>query len=206
VRLYSLPLAFVLLFSFAVGAAAQNAAAPKTAQSRTSKHVWTNADLAHLNTGSQKVHVWTNKDMDKLRAKDLLSLVGPQPETENARTNQGAAGALAPVYNSRFEDPHWYEDQAVAIQSQIDTTQAALNEAQKNLDAALSLRQPFGGFHLEGFNILTGWPVGTTSFGITPQEGIANLEAQMRELQIKRDQLAELARKNGIYPGVLRVP
>jgi hypothetical protein len=206
VWLYSLTLAFVLPLSFAVGAAAQNAAVPKTAQSRTSKHVWTNADLAHLNTGSQKVHVWTNKDMDKLRAKDQLSLVGPQPGTENGRTNQGAASTLAPVYNSRFEDPHWYEDQAIAIQSQIDATQAALNEAQKNLGAALGLRQPSGGFHLEGLNILTGWPGGTTSFGIAPQEGIANLEAQMRELQIKKDQLAELARKNGIYPGVLRVP
>jgi len=40
--------------------------------------------------------------------------------------------------------------------------------------------------------------------GVTPQAGIAILEAQVREVQYQLDELSDLARQNDIPPGDLR--
>jgi hypothetical protein len=40
--------------------------------------------------------------------------------------------------------------------------------------------------------------------GITPEEGIANLAAQVGQIQSALDELAFLAQRNSIAPGVLR--
>jgi hypothetical protein len=202
---YSIPFGITVSLSLALNlAGAQNAPRPNTAQPQNSQRVWRNADLAQADTASPTGNVWTNQKIDELRTKDPLSLVGPPPATESAQTSQGGAATRESGYN-HFEDPRWYEDQAVALQAQIDTTKAALDKAQEHLNAALNLREPFGAIQIEGFNVLAGWPLGVASWGITPDEGIANLEAQMRGLQIRKDQLLDLARTNGIDSGVLRL-
>ena len=40
--------------------------------------------------------------------------------------------------------------------------------------------------------------------GVTPEAGIALLEAQAREVQTQLNELSDLARQNNIPPGVLR--
>jgi hypothetical protein len=40
--------------------------------------------------------------------------------------------------------------------------------------------------------------------GITPEAGIAVLQAQVHEVQSQLDELSDLARQNNIPPGVLR--
>ena len=40
--------------------------------------------------------------------------------------------------------------------------------------------------------------------GMTPAEGLANLQAQVQEVQNQLDELSDLARQHDIPPGVLR--
>jgi hypothetical protein len=141
---------------------------------------------------------WTNKDLDQLRAKDQLSIVGPyQPETSEAQAAGSAItpeqAAAEPVYNSRFEDPRWYEQQASAIQQQIDDTAATLDRARDTLEAARNLQPTSGGIDVTQGNI-----------GVTPEESIARLEEQVRILRDEEDALADTARRNDIPPGALR--
>jgi len=210
----------LFVFTLSIIFAASSARAQQARQNgdgRGAQHVWTNADLAGVSNPSQTGRVWTNKDvdalrpaqstqtnhvwldadMDELRAKGLLSLVGPELETATGQTTEAAIASQAagpgPVYNSRFEDPRWYEDQAAAIQEQIDGTTAALEQARTNLENARSGRGETGAVHMDQYNI-----------GMTPEEGIARLQEQVQILQEQKDDLADIARRYDIPPGVVR--
>ncbi len=205
-RRSSLLFVFTLAIIFAVSSVQAQQTQGQTQQSagQSSERVYTNADLAGASSANQTGRVWTNKDMDELRAKGLISIIG----TEQADAGSTLAPAQAPVgaetappqiaqpgpaYNSKFEDPRWYEEQAAALQEQIDGTQAALDQARANLQDARSLRATTGAIDITQGNI-----------GVTPEEGIARLEEQVRILQEQKDELADTARRNDIAPGVVR--
>jgi hypothetical protein len=174
--------------------------------------------------------IWTNDDMDELRARGLISIVGqateeapqaplamPQPASESAAAPGQAAtpeGAPAPAATEtaavgpqaapeateppeaapydRTQDPMWYAEQAAELQAELDFAQAALNQAQQGLAQASSrITQP-------GVNL------SEPSVGITPQAGIEILAARVREIQSQLNDLADLARRNDVPPGVLR--
>jgi hypothetical protein len=69
----------------------------------------------------------------------------------------------------------------------------ALLLAREGLARARSLRQITGGINLAQANV-----------GITPETGVAILEEQVREVQSRFDEIADLARRNDIPPGILR--
>ena len=69
-----------------------------------------------------------------------------------------------------------------------------LEQARSNLDAARNLQQTTGGIDISQGNI-----------GVTPEEGLARLEEQVRILQEQKDELADAARRNDIPPGAARV-
>jgi len=168
---YSLSLALALaLASAAIPARATERAEPAQAQ--------------------QAKRIWTTDDMEDLRARGLISIVGPE-----AATVPAAAAAPAPVtlYNSRTEDPAWYANQAGELRAQLDVRMTALMQARESLAQARSLRQTTGGINLAQGNV-----------GVTPEAGIGILEAQVRELQSRFEDVADLARRNNIPPGVLR--
>ncbi len=161
--------------------------------------------------------VWTNRDIDRLRAQDSLSLIGPAPPQQPPSPPQAAPqppapqppAARGPAYASPFENPAWYAKQAFELQLSIDIAKAQLAQAETNLQDAINLRAPFGDIHLGQFSILSGWPIATPApagwLGVTAQDGIRNLQGFLRNLEIKKALLADLARKNGIAPGVLRI-
>jgi hypothetical protein len=141
----------------------------------------------------QGVHVWTNADMDNLRARGLISIV----PTERPAAPAAAAAPTptpGPVYASRTQDPAWYAEQAADLQTQLRAHQDALAQAQNNLAQARSLQGTTGSINMAAGD----------TFGVTPEAVIANLETQVRETQGLLDQLADLARRNDIPPGVLR--
>lgn len=137
--------------------------------------------------GQQGTRVWTNEDLEGLRARGLISIIGTAPEAAPAAPPQ------ATRYNSRTEDPAWYADQASELQAQLNERMAALLLARQSLAQARSLRQTTGGINLAQANA-----------GITPEEGVATLEARVSEVQSRFDELADLARRNYIPPGLLR--
>ncbi len=145
-------------------------------------------------TQNQPKKVWTNEDMDQLRARGLISIVGPEVNEAAAPatpTTTAPTEAAFPVYNSRLEDPQWYAEQAAKLQAELDERQAALHEQQMALaQAADRITQP-------------GVALDKTSVGVTPDSGLAILQAQVEEVQSELDELSDLARQNSIPPGVL---
>jgi hypothetical protein len=133
--------------------------------------------------------VWTDDDMDQLRARGLISTFNLAPET--ATQTPGAQPEPA-AFTQATEDPAWYAQQAAILQAELDKREAALREAQANIaQAAAGITQP--GVSMDKGNV-----------GVTPEAGIAILEAQAREVQTQLDDLSNLARQNNIPPGVLR--
>lgn len=146
----------------------------------------------------QNKRVWTTTDVNELRSQGLISIIGAEeeavaPAAAPAAPAETAEAQQGPIYNSRFEDPEWYAEQAAALQAQLDASKAALLQAQDNLAAVRDLRSTIGGVDLNADNP-----------GVTPDAGIANLEDQVRDLQNQLDDLADAARENDIEPGVVR--
>jgi hypothetical protein len=133
--------------------------------------------------------VWTNDDMDQLRARGLITTFSQAPET----TAQAQPAPSEPAtFTARTEDPAWYAEQSAILQAELDKRESALREAQANLaQAAEGITQP-------------GIAMDKKNEGITPEAGIAVLQAQVLEVQSQLDELSDLARQNNIPPGVLR--
>jgi hypothetical protein len=138
---------------------------------------------------NQSKKVWTNDDMDQLRAQGLITTFSQAPET----AAQAPVAAPEPAtFAARTEDPAWYAEQAAILQAELDKREAALREAQANLaQSAAGITEP-------------GIAMDKKNAGITPDAGIAALQAQAREIQTQLDELSDLARQNNIPPGVLR--
>jgi hypothetical protein len=133
--------------------------------------------------------VWTDDDMDQLRSRGLISTFNVTTETTAPAP---AAQSEPATFTSKTEDPAWYAEQAAILQAELDKREAALREAQSNLaQAAAGITQP--GIDTDKGNV-----------GVTPEAGIAILEAQAREVQTQLNELSDLARQNNIPPGVLR--
>jgi hypothetical protein len=138
---------------------------------------------------NQAKKVWTNEDMGQLRSRGLISTFSVTPET----TAQAPAAPSEPVtFAARTEDPTWYAEQAAILQAELDKRAAELREAQAGIaQAAEGITQP-------------GIAMDKRGPGITPEAGLANLQAGVQEIQTQLDELSDLARQNNIPPGVLR--
>jgi hypothetical protein len=149
------------------------------------------AEKPHTAQGNQNQtkKVWTNEDLDQLRAQGLISIVGQEV---TPATPQAAPAPSFPIYASRLEDPEWYAEQAASLQAELNERAEALRAAQTAFaQAADGITQP--GIALDKKNA-----------GITPDAGIAILQAQVSEVQSQLDDLSDLARQNNILPGVSR--
>lgn len=178
-RNHAFPLAAALVFSLACSSyAAKKPRAPQSTQTKAKK-------------------VWTNTDMDDLRARGLISVVGPevteaaQPAAAPSAAAAAPAAPAFPVYESRFDDPEWYAEQAANLQAELDQRLADLKQQEDAIALAKDrLTQP--GLALDRENA-----------GITPGSGLAVLQARVQEIQDQLDQLSDLARQHFIDPGVL---
>jgi hypothetical protein len=141
---------------------------------------------------SQPKKVWTNDDMDQLRVRGLISIVGQEVSEAATQPAVAPSESAAPVYNSRLEDPTWYAEKAADLQAELEKREAALREQQMAIALATKgITQP-------------GIAMDKKNAGVTVAAGIAILEAQVQEVQNQMDELSNLARENGIPPGVLR--
>ena len=182
---------------------AQTAAAG-AAKAADTTHVWTNADLANLPDPStvpgaaggaqtaaadaakaaDTTHLWTNADLANLPDPGI-SLIGPEP-------GAGAEAAPSEEPYDRTKDPYWYADEAARLQAELAQRETALQQYVEAIEDARNRRNTESGIALDQGNA-----------GITLQSGIENLQSQVREVQEQLAELADLARRNGIVPGVV---
>jgi hypothetical protein len=174
-RNYHFPLAAVL--ALLIAGSSQAAEKPRPAQGNQ----------------NQPKKVWTNDDLDQLRSRGLISIVGQEPSEPATQTPAAPAEDTFPVYESRLDDPEWYADQAADLQAELDRREAELREQQTAIARAVDQRITDPGVALD-----------KDSPGITPAAGVANLQAQVQEIQSQLDELSDLARQHDIPPGVLR--
>jgi hypothetical protein len=172
---YPFPLAAVL--ALLIACSSQAAEKPRPAQGNQ----------------NQPKKVWTNDDMDQLRSRGLISIVGQEVTEPVTQTSAAPAEATLPVYESRLDDPTWYADQAADLQTELEKREAALRQQQAAIAQAVDQRTTEPGVAMD-----------KDSPGMTPAEGLANLLAQVQEVQSQLDELSDLARQHDIPPGVLR--
>ena len=175
-RTYTVPLAVAFVVAFALTSLA--AEKPRPAQSNQ----------------NQPKKVWTNDDMGQLRSRGLISIAGQEaaPRT-TAQAPASQAETTFPVYASRLDDPEWYAEKATDLQAELDMREEALRVQQTAIALAADQRITDPGVAMD-----KGSP------GLTPAEGVANLQAQVQEIQNQLDALSDLARQHDIAPGVLR--
>jgi hypothetical protein len=145
---------------------------------------------------NQPKKVWTNDDMDQLRARGLISIVGPEfteaAQQAPAAPAEAEAAPSYPVYQSRLDDPEWYAEQAANLQAELDGRMADLQQEQQALALVKDrITQP-------------GLALDKPSVGVTPGAALEILQEQVQEVQAQLDELNDLARQHDIPPGVLR--
>ena len=173
-RNYSFPLAAILALLIACSVHA--AEKPRPAQGNR----------------NQPKKVWTDEDMGQLRARGLISIVGQERAQASTPAPSAPAAETFPAYASALDDPSWYSSEAADLQAELDRREAALRQQLEAIARAKDrITQP--GLALDKDNA-----------GVTPAAGVANLQAQVQEVQSMLDELSDLARQHNIDPGVLR--
>jgi hypothetical protein len=141
---------------------------------------------------NQPKKVWTNEDMDQLRARGLISIVGPEVNAPPAQAATAASQPAMQAYAPRLEDPEWYAQKAADLQAELDEREALLQAERTAITQATNrITQP-------------GIALDQPTYGVTPGAALAVLEAQVSEVQKQLDELSDLARQHDIAPGVLR--
>jgi hypothetical protein len=157
----------------------------------SAEKVWTNSGLEQRLSQPPVARkpgerVWTKPDLYRLRDQGLISVIGPVEESLEPGEQ--------PWPYSETKDPEWYAAQAVALHAELDHRQAELQRFLQGLHGALNNEHLTNGVNLSEAVI-----------GITPDSAIQFLERRVQDTQGKLDHLEDLARRNGIEPGVLRV-
>ena len=130
---------------------------------------------------------WTDEDLKRLSGvPGLVSIVG-----EDANESLQRVGSSAPLPET--EDPARYAAQAAQLNARLEAAQADLRNFTQALEDARELKATTGGINLAEEDI-----------GITPEATIDILQTRLRETQGELDALEDLARRNGIPPGILR--
>jgi hypothetical protein len=169
--------------TLAAGDPAKPAPAPKAAASKpdTQKRVWTNDDVEQLNPAFDP------------NAPRNSAVASSQPAAAEKSVLPAAIAVVPSAPLDPQKDPGWYAQQLVSLQAE----QAAIASREDDL------RQ----FRASGDTISTsGLVLNAPCEGITTDNLIAQLEARRQEIEQQIDSLADVARSNGILPGVLADP
>lgn len=166
------------LSTFAAGGPAKPAPSPKPDTQQ--RKVWTNDDVERLNPDFVAA---SGKQVNG--GSSAASTIVVTPDLAKARSTMVASEApLAPE-----RDPAWYGQQMGILQSELSAVESRANELRNFRNTAAGLQ--------------TGLTLNAPCTGITTDNLIANLEAQRQEILAQIDGLGDLARTNGLPPGIL---
>lgn len=145
---------------------------------------------------TQQKKVWTNDDVERLNP-DFVAVSGKKTTVESAApaTVTVAPAAAQParvavaVPLAPEKNPAWYGQQLAMLQEQLSAVEGRENELRNFRNTATGLP--------------TGLILNAPCTGITTDNLIANLDAQRQEILAQIDALGDLARSNGLPPGIL---
>jgi hypothetical protein len=134
---------------------------------------------------------WTNDDIPFLREIAPITILNERPGSQSSTTETaGSAAAVATVPYVKERDPRWYADQREILQARIDADQAQINRIQE-------IRQT-------GDGITDAIPLYKDDPGITPEATVEILQGEVAQYEAQIDALQDVARLNGMPPGVAR--
>ncbi len=140
--------------------------------------------------------VFTNEDLEQLAAKAPTPAAGEAPPQEAAVPSVESATATSSAINVaqlepyvKEKDPWWYAEQLAPLRAEL----AQIDSEIRRLRA----------FRATGYGMMSGLVLDQPSLRLTPENEIAQLSLQRRELQHQVDELADTARRNAISPGFL---
>jgi hypothetical protein len=154
--------------------------------------VWTNVRLEqHLSqlafSAKPGEKLWTKSDLDRLGDQSLVSIIG-HVEGESIQSGHDIS-----MYDET-NDPQWYAAKTTTLHVELDHRQADLKRFLLGVQSARNNENMTNGVNLSG-------PV----IGITPDSVIQFLQQRVQDTRNQLDDLEDLARRNGIEPGVLRL-
>lgn len=144
------------------------------------------ANKPRLRADKQTVMVWTNEDLEKLHVRDLISILGRTDEEE-------LPSISVPESYQKSQDPEWYAEQAADLNDELEDRQEQLREYRQAIDDTRSLRDTVGGVNFDGGDNC-----------VSPDSCIQILQQGVNDAQARLAALEDMARHNGIPPGVLR--
>ncbi|MGA7625781.1 MAG: hypothetical protein WB630_11500 [Candidatus Acidiferrales bacterium] len=139
-----------------------------------------------------KQKTWTNLDIPFLRENAPISIVGDtggsEPDSASNKTAPAVPGDN--LFELQESNPHWYAAQMQMLRERIDADEDQI----RNI---LEIRQT-------GEGITGAIPLDKTAPGLSPEATMQILQGDQNSIRAEMDELEDLARMNGIDPGVLR--
>jgi hypothetical protein len=156
-------------------------------------HGRANSHIARTDSNTQKV--WSNDDIQFLRENAPISLFNPastQEPASSATPNQAAPVRRSYVNDPyvKEQDPDWYAGEISDRREELDSVDTQLQQIANRVKTG------------EGFS--DAFPLYKSSPGILLSGTIQVLQEADRELRSEIDDLQDLARYNGLPPGVTR--
>jgi len=138
-----------------------------------------------------KQKTWTDQDIPFLRENAPISIIGDR----GGAAQDGVSNATAPasgdsLFDLQQKNPHWYAAQMQMLRGRIDADE----------DQVRNVRE----IRETGDGISGAVPLDKNAPGLSPEATIQILQCDENSIRVKMDELEDLARVNGIDPGVLR--
>lgn len=160
-------------------APAASSKAAAAAKPDIQKKIWTNDDVARLNPAFSGTRV--------------AQAAAARSQVQPAIARPGAAATVMISPPDPQKDPGWYAQQVTSLEAELAAVESHEAELQR--------------YRASGSTISTsGLVLNAPCVGITTDNLIAQLDVQRQDIEQQIDSLGDLARSNGIAPGVLADP
>ncbi len=149
--------------------------------------------LAIVPAAAAQKKVWTNEDLEALRAKGGISIMHPEMPAAPAAVGTEALTATEQkkAYVPKEKDPEWYREQLAALLAELDAKEDQINFIRA--------------FRKSGKTIQGGLNLAADNMRLTPENEVAQLQAESLVIRQHINDVEDLARRNEIAPGLIRV-
>jgi hypothetical protein len=145
--------------------------------------------------GRRDDRTWTNDRLQLLvRDRGSISEFNQLPEARAEAAREAIAEESNPfVVYERTKDSRWYAEQASALRAKIEALELEMGRYLAELQLVRNAR-----------TMEAGLAIYQDTVGITPEAGMDVRKMLLLDLRTQVSELSDLARRNGIAPGIVR--